>query len=123
MLVGPANVGGQHFQDHGVVDAAAVGRFEFRIRYPLHLDLAWPQIHHALILAHWTSPISAAHSHGPCIPPRLSPAACGKNLPSPSITSPAGFPRHIGTSKEAWRFGALRMACSKNRQPRPQTYG
>ncbi|MNV66228.1 hypothetical protein D3C71_1589720 [compost metagenome] len=52
MLVGAADIGGNHAQDHAMVNALAARVFHFWIGDGLHLDLACAEIHDTTITRH-----------------------------------------------------------------------
>ncbi|MCY1438824.1 hypothetical protein D9M71_550380 [compost metagenome] len=52
VLVGATDVGGDHPQDHPVLDLATARVLHFRVVNLLHLDLAAAEIHHTTITRH-----------------------------------------------------------------------
>ncbi|MNV94259.1 hypothetical protein D3C71_1890390 [compost metagenome] len=52
VLVGAADVGGDHLQDHAVLDLLAAWVLHFRVVDLLHLDLAGAEIYHSTIARH-----------------------------------------------------------------------
>ncbi|MNN56279.1 hypothetical protein D3C81_1711990 [compost metagenome] len=52
VLVGAADVGGDHLEDHAVLDFLAAWVLHFRVVDFLHLDLARAEIHHSTIARH-----------------------------------------------------------------------
>ncbi|MNT00332.1 hypothetical protein D3C72_1347600 [compost metagenome] len=52
VLVGATDVGGDHPEDHPVLDLLATRILHFRVVNLLHLDLAGAEIHHTTITRH-----------------------------------------------------------------------
>src|SRR5205814_5601999 len=52
MLIGAADVGRHHFQNHRVLDLLACGILKLWVVDRLHLDLVWSEVYNTVIVRH-----------------------------------------------------------------------